>query len=236
MERHTVTTNGDAPSERAIEVLGDDAEETQLDRLIGQRDVRAQELRWWRRGALGALAVAGLCAGLAYLGWYARPEVVPLVQHVFVDAQGTAVSVGPPIPMAQYTPQDWQWIQMVREYVVRLRWRGLDEGQLIQAWQWLELHTCGQAEEQLRRYKDVEKPFEKIGLKRREISNVNVTKGDMPLMYTVLWTEIYTAGVQLPVTTTQSVTFGVARRAVEPAQRAVNGFGLCVRVIGGLTL
>jgi type IV secretory pathway TrbF-like protein len=231
METVPLTTNGDVPSVAAAPQTDDT-----LDVLLSQNTEQIQNARYWQWVALGAVGLALACAGLAYIGWWTRPAVVPMVQHVYVDEQGTATSVGSPIPMAEYTPADWQWVQMLREWVLRLRWRGLDERQMALAWEWLRWHTCGQAVEHLNRYHTVDKPFELIGVKKREVTTINVAKGDLPQVYTVIWTEVLTNGPQAPVTSTQSVSFAVARREVEKAGRQINPFGLCVRAFGGLNL
>jgi type IV secretory pathway TrbF-like protein len=209
-----------------------------LDALLAHETDAITHAGWWRRVAgmsVGStLVLAGTLAAVLWL----RPAVVPLVQLVHVDEQGAARLVGTPTPMADYTPADWQWITMLRSYVLYLRWRGLDEGQVHLAWDWLKAHTCGMAADQLKRYYDLEQPFEHLGVKKREVRNITVTQGDMAGLYTVLWTEVLTDGVAVPVTTTQSVSFGVARRPVtkELAQAQRNPFGLCVRQWGGLQL
>jgi type IV secretory pathway TrbF-like protein len=169
------------------------------------------------------------------VGWGVRPEVVPLVKLVHVDSAGVARDVRS-VAMAQYTPAEWQWVGMVREWVLMLRWKGLDVRHTQLAWDWLKWHSCGEAVEQLQRYFDVDEPFEHIGIRKREVLDVHVTKGDIEGLWTVLWKEVYVNGAQPPVTTQQSVSFAVARRTVTKDMEQVNGFGLCVKKFGGLTL
>jgi type IV secretory pathway TrbF-like protein len=211
-----------------------DADDT-LDKLLAQDTERLNDLTWWQRVACGAIALAILCASLTVIGWWLRPEVVPLVKLVQVDQEGVAREVRT-VPMAQYTPADWQWVGLLREWVLKLRWRGLDVRQTHLAWEWLRWHACGEAVEQLQRYFDVEEPFAHTGTRKREILDVNVTKGDIDGLWTVLWKEIYVQGAQPPVTTLQSVSFAVARRHVTKEMGQLNGFGLCVKKFGGLKL
>lgn len=207
-----------------------------LDKLLEQDTDQLDTAVWWRRVAVGAIGSTLLCASLAVNGFFFRPDVVPLVQFVHVDADGVARMVGKPIPMSQYTPADWQWVGMLREFVLKLRWRGLDLRQTQLAWEWLRWYSCGEAVGQLQRYFDLEEPYDYIGTRTREILDINVTKGDVAGLWTVLWKEVYTNGSQPSVTTIQSVSFGVARRSVTKEMEQGNGFGLCVKNIGGLAL
>jgi type IV secretory pathway TrbF-like protein len=206
-----------------------------LDALLDQDTDRLADVAWWRRLAIGATASTLLCASLAVMGWGLRPDVVPLVKIVQVDPEGVARAVRT-VPMAQYTPADWQWVGMLRQFVLALRWRGLDVRQTHLAWEWLTWHSCGEAVEQLQRYFAVDEPFDHVGTRKREILDVNVTKGDIDGLWTVLWKEIYVQGARPPVTTLQSVSFAVARRTVKQEMEQINGFGLCVKKFGGLKL
>lgn len=216
-------TNGTAPEADA------------LDTLLAQDTERLQDLAWWRRLAIGATGTALLCASLAVAGWWLRPEVVPLVKLVHVDQEGVAREVRT-VPMAQYTPADWQWVGMLRDWVLDLRWKGLDIRQTHLAWDRLKWHACGEAVEQLQRYFDVEEPFEHVGVRKREVLDVNVTKGDIDGLWTVLWREVYVDGAKPATHTQQSVSFAVARRTVTKEMEQANGFGLCVKKFGGLKL
>ena len=206
-----------------------------LDQLLAQDTEQVTTRAWWQWLAIGAMATAFLCAAVAVIGWGFRPEVHTVVTLVHVTEDGIPQDRGT-VAMAQYTPADWQWITMLRQWVLDLRWRGLDVRQTHLAWERLKWHSCGEAIEQLQRYFAADEPFEHIGIRKREVLNIMVTKGDIDGLWTVLWKEVYVQGAQPPVETQQSVSFAVARRKVTKEMGQINGFGLCVKKIGGLTL
>ena len=119
-----------------------------LDRLLAQDTEQVRQGAWWQWLALGAMATALLCATVAVIGWVSRPDVHALVKLVHVTSDGVAEDRGT-VAMAQYTPADWQWIGMLRQWVLALRWRGLDVRQTHLSWDWLKAHTCGEAVDQL---------------------------------------------------------------------------------------
>ena len=200
-----------------------------LDEILA-KDTAQEKRAWrWQLVAFGTLALACAGMGLAYVGWFTRPEVVPFVQLVQVDDGGKAQRLGDPLRVEDYTPQDAQWSQMLGEWVLRLRWRGIDKPQAQQAWTWLELYSCGTAREQLQRYFEVEKPMEQLGTKKRQVTLKSILKSDMPHAWTVIWEELEIVGPQVPVTTTSTGTFTVGRRKVHnAAMRLSNPLGLCV--------
>jgi type IV secretory pathway TrbF-like protein len=200
-----------------------------LDALL-EEDTDQEKRAWnWQLIAFGAMALAVASMGLAYVGWLTRPEVMPFVQLVQVDDQGRAQMRGEPMAVDTYRPQEGQWVQMLGEWVMRLRWRGVDKPQAQQAWTWLEMHSCGAAREQLSKYFEAEKPLEQLGVKKRQLTLKNILKSDMPHAWTVLWEELEINGPQAPVTTVNSGTFTVGRRKVaSTAMRLHNPLGLCV--------
>ena len=204
-----------------------------LDRILAQDVEQVTTDTWWQWLALGALATALLCAVVAGVVIVSRPEIQTVVKLVHVTSDGGAEDRGT-VALAQYTPADWQWIAMLRQWVLDLRWRGLDVRQSHLAWERLKWHSCGEAIDQLQRYYAVDEPFEHIGVRKREILNIVVTKGDIDGLWTVLWKEVYVQGAQPPVETQQSVSFAVARRKVTKEMGQINGFGLCVKKLGGL--
>ena len=206
-----------------------------LDQLLAQDVDHVATGAWWQWLALGAMATAVLCATLAVMGWVMRPDVQTVVKLIHVTSDGVAEDRGT-VALSEYTPADGQWIGLLRQWVLALRWRGLDVRQSHLAWDWLRWHSCGEAVEQLQRYYHVEEPFEHMGMRKREILNITVTKGDIDGLWTVLWKEMYVHGAQLPVETQQSVSFAVARRKVTKEIAQANGFGLCVKKFGGLNL
>jgi len=208
-----------------------------LDHFYRGEMAQVTDARWWKWLALGALATALLCGTLAVIGWVLRPDVQTVVKLVHVTEAGVAEDRGT-VAMAQYTPAEWQWIALLRQWVLALRWQGLDVRQTQLAWEWLKWHTCGEAVEALQRYYTVMEPFEHVGTRKREVLNIMVTKGDIDGLWTVLWKEITVQGSQQAVESQQSVSFAVARRTVtkEMARSQINPFGLCVKQVGGLTL
>lgn len=206
-----------------------------LDEVLGQDMEQATNYTWWRAIAIGGMGTAMLCGTLAVVGWIMRPDVQAFVQLVHVTSDGQVEDRGT-VAMAHYTPADWQWIGMLRQWVLALRWRGLDVRHAHLAWDWLKWHSCGEAVEQLQRYFTVEEPFEHIGVRKREVLNIMVTKGDIDGLWTVLWKEVAVHGAQPPVERQQSVSFAVARRKVTAEMHQQNGFGLCVKKFGGLQL
>jgi type IV secretory pathway TrbF-like protein len=206
-----------------------------LDAVLAQNMEKLKWLQWVQWMAAGSTAVALVCALLAVWGWFFRPEVVPLVKLVHVDQEGVAREVRT-IAMADYTPADWQWVGMLRQWVLDLRWRGLDVRGTHFAWERLRATSCGEAVEQLKRYQTLDEPFKHIGVRTRDVLNINVTKGDIDGLWTVLWDEVSVDGARPKVETHQSVSFAVARRPVTAAMEQINGYGLCVKKFGGLKL
>jgi type IV secretory pathway TrbF-like protein len=203
--------------------------EATLDALLAQ-DTAQERRAWnWQLIAFGTLALAVASMGLAYVGWFTRPEVIPFVQLVQVDDQGKTQVTGAPLRVEDYTPQDAEWSRMLGEWVLRFRWRGVDKPQAQQAWTWLEMYSCGAAREQLQKYIDVEKPLEQLGVRKRQLTLKNIFKSDMPHAWTVLWEELEINGPQAPVTTQNSGTFTVGRRKVaSTAMWLHNPLGVCV--------
>ena len=204
-----------------------------LDRILAIDTEQAADARWWRIVALAAIAATILCATVLIIREVRRGEVQSFVKLVHVTDDGKVEDRGT-VAMADYTPADWQWISMLRQWVLMLRWRGLDVRQAHLAWEWLKWHSCGEAVAQLQRYYAIEEPFEHIGVRKREVLNIVVTKGDIDGLWTVLWQEVYVDGAQPAKHERQSVSFAVARKKVTREMQDANGFGLCVRKLGGL--
>lgn len=223
MEYHD---NGNAPTVQVDEWA---KAEATLDSILAQ-DTAQEKRAWsWQLVAIGSMILAVASMGLAYVGWFTRPEVYPFVQIVQVDDQGKAHMIGQPQHVGRYAPQDAEWSRMLGEWVLRFRWRGIDRPQAQQAWTWLDMYSCGTAREQLQRYVEVEKPMEQLGLKKRQITIKNILKSDMPYAWTVLWEELEIVGPQTPTTTVNSGTFTVGRRKVEnTVMRLHNPLGFCV--------
>src|SRR5437660_7176391 len=85
--------------------------------------------------------------------------VQAFVQVVQVDDKGTLVQMGIPQELLAYQPPDGVWIDMLGEWVRRIRWRGTDPVLAKAQWAWVYRHTCGQARRILQTLEDKEQPF-----------------------------------------------------------------------------
>ena len=204
-----------------------------LDSILAVDTDQAADKRRWVIVALSAIAATILCITLTIIREVSRADVHVIVKLVHMTDDGTVEDRGT-VAMADYTPADWQWIGMLRQWVLMLRWRGLDVRQAHLAWEWLKWHSCGEAVAQLQRYYAIEEPFQDIGVRKREVLNIVVTKGDIDGLWTVLWQEVYVDGAQPAKHERQSVSFAVARKKVTREMEQANGFGLCVKKLGGL--
>ena len=199
-----------------------------LDAILAQDTDQEQRVRHWQLVAAGCLVLAIASMGLAYVGWFTRPDVIPFVQLVQVDDRGKALMVGEPMRPEAYTVQEAQWRDMLAQWVIRLRWRGIDKPQAQAAWTWLDMYSCGLAREQLAESLVTEKPMEMLGVKKRQIALKNILKSDMPHAFTIIWDEMEVTGPYQPVTRTVSGTFTVGRRKVNTTELALhNPLGLC---------
>jgi len=210
-------------------VTVDDRASATLDALFAQ-DTNQERRAWqWQLVAGAALVLAVGSMGLAYVGWFTRPEVLPFVQLVQVDEEKKAHMIDTAMRVEAYTPQEGEWRRMLAEWVLYFRWRGIDKPQAQQAWEWLDMFSCGMARTQLEKYVEVEKPMELLGVKKRQIALTNIFRSDMPHAWTVLWNELETTGPYQPIETQNSGTFTVGRRKVTTASmRMHNPLGLCV--------
>ncbi len=91
-------------------------------------------------------------------------KVQAFVQVVVQDAQGKLLQVGIPQDLPAYTPPDGVWIDMLGEWVRRIRWRGTDPVLTRAQWAWVYRHTCGQARRLVQMLEEREHPF-KVGKK-----------------------------------------------------------------------
>src|SRR5262249_8482178 len=92
-------------------------------RELQRRDGRAEERAWrWERFALTELAVLLALLGLVVWGLLAQRHVQAFVQVVQVDAQGQLIQVGVPQDLLAYTPAEGLWMDLLGEWVRRMRW------------------------------------------------------------------------------------------------------------------
>ena len=161
-------------------------------REIQRRDDRA-EYRTWRmeRFALALLGVIVVLVGVIVWQWLDHRQVQAFVQVVQVNEQGKLVQVGIPQDLLAYTPPDGVWIDMLGEWVRRIRWRGTDPVLMRAQWAWVYRHTCGQARRLLQSLEEKEQPF-KPGKKLTAVELRSITKTPVPESYQVLWAEAST--------------------------------------------
>src|SRR6266705_2388740 len=130
-------------------------------RELQRRDGSAEHRAWqWQ---ILALTMVGLfVVTLAVILWqltHAR-NVQAFVQVVQIDDKGQLLQTGMPQDLLTYTPPDGLWMDMLGEWVRRIRWRGVDTVLAHAEWAWLYRHTCGQARRLLQTLEEREKPFE----------------------------------------------------------------------------
>src|SRR4030095_2057517 len=114
---------------------------------IQRRDDRA-EYRAWRKEPLtwGLLLVVLVQLGVMVYQWWDRRKVQAFVQVVQVDEKSKIVQLGIPQDLLSYQPPAGVWMDMLGEWVRRVRWR--EEDARVHAkeqWAWVYWHTCGQA-------------------------------------------------------------------------------------------
>jgi type IV secretory pathway TrbF-like protein len=199
-------------------------------REIQRRDDRAEHRAWrWERFALALLGVLVLLLGLIVWQWLDHRKVQAFVQVVQVDATGTLLQVGIPQALLAYTPPDGVWMDMLGEWVRRVRWREEDPTHSRVQWAWVYRHTCGQARRLLQALEEKEQPF-KPAKKLVAVELKSITKTPVPESYQVLWTETSTERTS-PAVKTQlwTGTFSVGRIQLPTLADAMdNRLGLCV--------
>lgn len=227
METTAVSVNGVTPPTR---------EASQEERLIlagyeeaRRRDALGVQDKWhWKLFAFWLGAYSSL-ATVVIGGLLLRPITIHApVQLVQVNDQGKVEPIGPPQDLLVYQPSDAQWMQMVGDWVVKRRWKGVDGPQASEDLNWLYFHTCKPAREDLQRWEKAEKPLE-IGKRRVQVELLAVTKTDAPKAFNVLWKEWVTEGTQPAVEQHWAGTLTVGRIKLAH-QKAVlhNRLGLCV--------
>jgi type IV secretory pathway TrbF-like protein len=199
---------------------------------IQRRDAQAEHRTWRieRHASLLLVVVLAMLAWNVWL-WGQQRTVQAVVQVVQVDEQGKVLQLGIPQNVLAYQPPDGLWMDMLGEWVRRVRWRDDEDSKKVTRmhWAWLYRHTCGQARRLLQTIEEQEQPF-KRSPKLVAVELKSVTKTAVPEGYQVLWTEISTARQSPSVTTTQwAGTFGVGRmRLPNLADAMDNRLGLCV--------
>ena len=165
-------------------------------REIQRRDASAESRAWrWERFALALLALWVLTLGVVVWQTVTARQVEPFVQVVQVDDTGQLVQVGIPLDLLAYTPPDGVWMDMLGEWVRRVRWRGTDTVLARAQWAWVYRHTCGQARRFVQALEEREQPF-KPSKKLVAVELKSVTKTPVPESYQVLWAETSTEPTQ----------------------------------------
>ena len=113
------------------------------------------------------------------------------MQVVVQDEKGTLLQVGIPQDLLAYTPPDGVWMDMLGEWVRRVRWRETDMTHGRMQWAWVYRHTCSQARRLLQAMEEREQPF-KPGKKLVAVELRSMTKTPVPESYQVLWAETST--------------------------------------------
>jgi type IV secretory pathway TrbF-like protein len=197
---------------------------------IQRRDDRA-EYRAWRKERLtwGLLLVVLVQLAVIVYQWWDHRQVQAFVQVVQVDDKGQLVQMGIPQELLAYQPPDGVWIDMLGEWVRRIRWRGTDPVLAKAQWAWVYRHTCGQARRILQTLEDKEQPF-KSSKKLTAVELRSVTKTPVPESYQVLWSETTTeASHPMVKTALWTGTFSVGRMQLPTLTDALdNRLGLCV--------
>src|SRR2546426_8626745 len=199
-------------------------------REIQRRDDRAEHRAWrWERFALTLLGLWLVTLGVMVWQLLDARRVQAFVQVVVQDEKGTLLQVGIPQDLMAYTPPDGVWIDMLGEWVRRIRWRGTDSVLTRAQWAWVYRHTCSQARRLVQAMEEREQPF-KPGKKLVAVELKSITKTPVPESYQVLWTETSTERSSPMVKTTQwTGTFSVGRLQLPTLADAMdNRLGLCV--------
>jgi type IV secretory pathway TrbF-like protein len=199
-------------------------------REIQRRDDRAEYRAWrWERFALALLGLWVLTLAVMVWQFLDARKVQAFVQVVQVDDKGQLIQIGIPQDLLAYTPPDGVWIDMLGEWVRRIRWRGTDPVLTRSQWAWVYRHTCGQARRLVQAIEEKEHPF-KPGKKLVAVELRSVTKTPVPESYQVLWAETSTEPASPSVKTALwTGTFSVGRIQLPGLADALdNRLGLCV--------
>jgi type IV secretory pathway TrbF-like protein len=197
-------------------------------KIIAQRDGTAERRAFHWQLICAVLLVCTLAVGI----WDhidRRRDVVPFVQVVQVNDDGRVVHVGLPQDLITYQPQDAQWLDMLSEWVRRVRWRGTDPVAAQADWNWARAHLCqGPARTLLDEVEKKEDPFKNLGRVLRAVEVKAATATPVPMTYHVHWEETTTESTQQR-TKRWTGTFTVGR--FRPTSQAVlmqNRLGLCI--------
>lgn len=222
-------------NETSIEGRPPDAAAAELDAIaaayaeVSRRDTSLEKRLYHAHVRELALVVLLMLLG-GVLAWVfaARSQVQAFVQVVQVDEMQKVHLVGEPQALLSYSPPEGVWLDMLGEWVHKVRWRGLDEQLARQEWRWAYLHSCPDARAVLQHLEETEKPFH-VGKRLIAVQLKSVTKSEVPRAYTVLWDEVITEGMRQPTVQHWTGTFSVGRTPAPTLETALyNRLGLCV--------
>lgn len=193
------------------------------DTTAEERAWRAQRRECWSWGLL--LVVLGVCVVLILT---AR-QVQTLVQVVQQDEQGRLLQVGIPLDLLAYTPAEGLWMDMVAQWVQKLRWRSAEVPVMELHWAWVYRHTCGAARRVVQGLEATVQPFQPSKT-LVTVSVTSVLQTPTPQSYQVLFTERMT-DLTNPVVQEQAWTATLAVGRLRPptlTDALENRLGLCV--------
>lgn len=232
MHENVLSMNGD---EMPVEVLPPPAAATELDAIaaayaeVSRRDTSLERRLYHAHvRELALVLLLGVLGGV--LAWVcaARSQVQAFVQVVQVDDSGKVHLLGAPQDLLRYTPPEGVWLDMLGEWVRKVRWRGIDEQLARQEWRWAYMHSCKDARALLQHLEDTERPFD-LGKRRIAVQLKSVTKSEVPRAYTVLWDEVMTESTRAPTMQHWTGTFSVGWTPAPTLETALyNRLGLCV--------
>lgn len=218
-----VQTNGHMTDDNLIQRITMGYEEAK------RRDTLVEREKFhWKVMALLGWGMALLSLGVACWLFFTRTAIQAFVQVVQVDDTGKVVPLGLPKDLLDYAPAEGQYLDMLGEWIVAVRWRGIDSTLAQDRWAWAYRHTCGEARQRLQYEEETEKPFV-LGKRRVTVQLQSITKTPSPLSYHALWNEVITEATQQPRVERWGATFTVGRlKPKDQAHVLQNRLGLCV--------
>jgi type IV secretory pathway TrbF-like protein len=199
-------------------------------REIQRRDDQA-EARTWRAQKTNMVfcGVIVLLVGVLVWAFVSYRQVQAFVQVVQVDEQNRVVQLGIPQGLLAYEPADSIWMDMLGEWVRRIRWREEDKTHTKSQWAWVYRHTCAQARRVVQVYEHQEQPF-RPSKRLVTVELKSVTKRPVPFSFDVQWIE-HTTEPSAPEVkhVPWTGTFSVGRLQLPTLTDAMdNRLGLCV--------
>jgi type IV secretory pathway TrbF-like protein len=199
--------------------------------IISQRDGTAERRVWHWQLVSAALLLIVFGVGI----WDhldPRTTVEGFVQVVQVNEDGRVIHLGLPQSLLTYQPQDAQWLDMLAEWVRRVRWRGTDLVKAQADWNWARAHLCNRDVTRLvDEMEKREKPFTDLGKRLVAVEIKAATTTPVPATYHVFWEET-TTDFTMQRVKAYTGTFTVGR--LQPANQAVlnqNRLGLCITAL-----